>query len=605
VKMKAGKILLVGAVFLGIAAVFMGGCDTGSGGETAAYTYTYTDESEGNTYTLVVYESGRAAYTPQAGDRYELTINPGNKKSTGTVKTAAAGTGLTTFVLQPSFEGSEIFEIEVSNSGGITAITGTITFENKDKNMETVSVRVGNPSGNTLAASQLAADINNMEGQSEGSVGRAAAYGATVKITGGFVDFRENITVPIGVTLEATEDSAAIGLHDVTLTVNGTVNANNDSVRLEDTAEWGTIEGTGTINLRSKGHLLDVHGNKNVASRTLTLNGVTLVGLSDNNASLVRVHDGGKFILESGTIRGNTTENGGGVNVGEDGTFTMKGGTISGNTSHGDVDANGGGVQVNGTFIMEGGTISGNIVDGDARVCGGGLEVYNGTFTMSGGTISGNTAKQGGGVNLCGNSTFTMEGGTIRDNTVAIGGGGVLADDHSTFTMKSGTISGNTAGLGGGGVMVSGIGNVTFTKSGGIIYGDTNNNHTAGDNENTSNDNNGHAVVVYSGLYRNTTVGTGVILYAKGKVGNWIYNDPSNGGLGDTTANWTDAGTTADKEGPGLGESGSPEGAEGGRAEDEPSGVSFLVSSSLLFPEVSTALTVKVYSVVTAKPVAI
>jgi hypothetical protein len=144
------------------------------------------------------------------------------------------------------------------------------------------------------AATELAADINAMEGQSEGSVGSAEVNGATVKITGGFVDFRDDITVAKGVTLDVTEDDAAIGLHDVTLTVYGTVIAGPNHIRLEDTASWAIINGSGTIRLKGKGNLLYVSGN-NEAERTLTLDGVTLAGVNNNSEPLVGIGAGGEF----------------------------------------------------------------------------------------------------------------------------------------------------------------------------------------------------------------------------------------------------------------------------------------------------------------------
>jgi hypothetical protein len=229
-------------------------------------------------------------------------------------------------------------------------------------------------------AAQLAADLNAIV------AGCATVDGATVKLTGG-LGLTKDITVPAGVTLDVTADGAQLGLgnfdphaDNITVTVNGTIIAGSNAVCFEDNASAATINGSGTIRLQSKGSLLTVKGNKNVANRKLTLDGVTLVGIADNNNALVQVGGGGEFILKSGAITGNTTTSGGG------------------------------GVNVNGgTFIMEGGAISGNTAN-----YGGGVGTEQSTFTLKGGTISGNTAqvKMGGGV-YAGNTTFTMEGGTI------------------------------------------------------------------------------------------------------------------------------------------------------------------------------------------------
>ncbi|GHV50078.1 hypothetical protein AGMMS49579_03100 [Spirochaetia bacterium] len=215
--------------------------------------------------------------------------------------------------------------------------------------------------------------------------------------------------------------------------------------------------------------------------------------------------------MKSGAITGNTCigGSGGGVNVSENAIFTMKGGEISGNTATENNGGNGGGVQVgrNATFTMEGGEISGNT----ANSCGGGVRL-RGTFTMKGGKISGNTTKRGGGVDSW-QGTFIMEGGEISGNS-------------NTSESESG-----------GGLYVGGE-NATFTKTGGIIYGDTDTTHTPGSTENTALNSRGHAVSLAHRIRRNATAGEEITLYAKNENGVWTYNDSSTGGVGDTTANW-------------------------------------------------------------------
>jgi hypothetical protein len=98
------------------------------------------------------------------------------------------------------------------------------------------------------------------------------------------------------------------------------------------------IAGFGTIYLTGKGRLLQAGSDE--ALRQLTLDGVTLVGLPDNDSPLVGVYENGEFVLKSGAITGNTRvsnewSSGGGVGVWEYGLFTMQGGTISGNRTQG------------------------------------------------------------------------------------------------------------------------------------------------------------------------------------------------------------------------------------------------------------------------------
>jgi hypothetical protein len=318
-----------------------------------------------------------------------------------------------------------------------------------------------------MLAARLAADINAAH------AGSAEAEGDTVVLSGGVrlgtalaVPEGVTLTVPEGVTLDLTADGAALTLgNGAVLTVDGAVNARAHVWKgaagslLFDRA--AAINGSGSINLKSKGELLCIGKNQK-----LTLDGVTLAGLEDNDDSLVMVYDGGELVMISGAITGNTR-------IGEGW-------------------AAGGGVQVdNSTFTMQGGTVSGNIVKGGKQGYGGGVYVTGGaTFTMSGGGISGNIVdgggdwSNGGGVNIEGGSTFTMSGGEISGNTVingndsAGGGGGVLAD-CSIFTMKGGTISGNrvTASYSsGGGVYVIGgekEKNGAFIMEGGAVFGNS------------------------------------------------------------------------------------------------------------------------------------
>jgi hypothetical protein len=250
--------------------------------------------------------------------------------------------------------------------------------------------------------------------------------------------------------------------------VNGTVNTCGHGDQGKGWVDGGlcvedgttVINGNGTINLKSKGNLLNI-GER----RKLTLDGVTLVGLADNDSPFVHINNGGEFIMKSGKITGNICPNGPGTAVfGWDGVFTMEGGEISGNSATdevggvslmngsmftlkgGTISDNsgkwGGGVSVleGSTFIMEGGAIMGNFNDYD----GGGVFVYkSGIFIMKGGMISGNRANRGGGVSVV-ESTFTMEGGVISGNSAVRLGGGIEIRQKASFTLISGTIYGSS-----------------------------------------------------------------------------------------------------------------------------------------------------------------
>jgi hypothetical protein len=311
-------------------------------------------------------------------------------------------------------------------------------------------------------AAQLAVDL--------GEALSKAASGDTVTLIGGVRLENAALTVPSGVTLDVTAEGAALELRDgAVLTVDGTVNAlgHGDhgkgwvegSLRIGNGA--AVIDGSGTIRLASKGRLLNIWGGD--GKRHLTLDGVTLVGLADNNATLVEVGDGGELILKSGAITGNTIvakggTPGGGVSIfGSSSVFTMTGGEISGNNAR-----ESGGVAIgNGTFIMEGGIILGNT----GWYMGGVSIGHDATFIMEGGAIFGNIAEDSGGVGTV-NGTFTLKGGRIQGST-----------DSGSFVKNTGNnaaalrvMNNSTAKWGTGGTYTKG----GVSQSGGSDISNTN-----------------------------------------------------------------------------------------------------------------------------------
>ena len=261
-------------------------------------------------------------------------------------------------------------------------------------------------------AAQLAAALNAMN---EGS---ARMSGNTVTLTRN-VGVQGNLTVPAGVTLELTADGGLYLRDNVTLTVNGTVNAPNGKIGYDGDAgaRMITINGNGTIYLTGKRSLFNIDN-----GRKLTLDGVTLVGVPDNDESLVTVNNGGELVLVSGAITGNTSiseeyADAGGVRVAR-GTFTMSGGAIYGNTAQGSVrNFGGGGVKLNegATFTMSGGRIQGGTAsDGYAA------NTLNQSNQSAAIEVSQSTARWGtggtytrGGVNQSGGSNIASTNDTL------------------------------------------------------------------------------------------------------------------------------------------------------------------------------------------------
>lgn len=199
-----------------------------------------------------------------------------------------------------------------------------------------------------------------------------------------------------------------------------------------------------TISRSNAGILFNITG----ADRSLTIGkNVILKGLSANSNSLVRVADGGKFVMDEGSlITGNTMNaattpysyGASAVYITNNGEFHMKGGEISGNTSNWgyytstvNLGTSGGG-PAGGKFIMEtGAVIKDNKHINSGYQYTGTVNIQQGTFEMRGGEITGNsrgtTAYMGrpaGGV-FVGNSNaalFQMKGGVINNNTGMVNG---------------------------------------------------------------------------------------------------------------------------------------------------------------------------------------
>jgi len=130
--MKKTTKLLGITVFMAVIGLLIVACgditDVGNNPSSpqAPQTLVYTGQNaDGSIYTLKIIENTTARYVIKDGDSYELTITTKDgqtKTSKGTVKIEGE-----TLALTPT-EAENTFTITVTESGGITAISGTITF---------------------------------------------------------------------------------------------------------------------------------------------------------------------------------------------------------------------------------------------------------------------------------------------------------------------------------------------------------------------------------------------------------------------------------------------------------------------------------------------
>jgi hypothetical protein len=263
---------------------------------------------------------------------------------------------------------------------------------------------------------------------------------------------------------------------------------NNVTIILQTSGTPVTIT-KGTGNARA---MFDLKGANGTNTPTLILeNGITLTlkdGITNQTSSLIYVRAYGKFVMRNGSKITNNimsyANGSAGVDTAANGEFLMEGGEICNNTNTHNT-AKGGGVSNLGTFTMKGGKIYNNTAGNETTATypyGGG--VYNsGVFNFEGGEISGNKAlsksgqsnyeSTGGGVYS--NKTFVMKvtdamNPPLVKNNEAKFGGGLAIITNSICTIEGGFITGNKASRAGAGMFIAGT-NITFSKTGGIIYG--------------------------------------------------------------------------------------------------------------------------------------
>jgi hypothetical protein len=159
---------------------------------------------------------------------------------------------------------------------------------------------------------------------------------------------------------------------------------------------------------------------------------ITLVGISSNNTSLVRIVSASLEMRENAKITGNY--GGGGVYV-DSGTFTMyDNASVSDNTS---TYCDGGGVYVDGgTFTMnDNASVSGNTSSSSA----GGVFLHSGTFTMNGGTVYGSDGEANANIATNGTSLYKMNGGTAQYGNQSP----IIAGDQTTVLYTDETLTGH------------------------------------------------------------------------------------------------------------------------------------------------------------------
>jgi len=150
--MKNKKVLL--AIMAVVLVLGMTSCDTGGGGASTEQSAVYSGISGDNAYILTITDSaGKASDTAKAGDAYVLTIIPlsgGTKKESRGTVTTVIGDTLT-------LASSTTFTVTVSG-GNISAISGTIKFDDDTKESVTLTSVTPSTSDTSLVGTWIKDD---------------------------------------------------------------------------------------------------------------------------------------------------------------------------------------------------------------------------------------------------------------------------------------------------------------------------------------------------------------------------------------------------------------------------------------------------------------
>jgi uncharacterized repeat protein (TIGR02543 family) len=310
----------------------------------------YTAPNSGGTeFTASTVVSGNiTVYAKWPIIQYTVTFNPDNGSQT-TLRTVNSGNTVGNMPDNPARSGY-IFGgwYTAPNGGGSqfhadTVVTGnttvyakwtiiqyTVTFNPDNGGRITpMTVNSGSSVGNMPA--NPSRDFYTFGGWYTAQNGGGTAFTASTVVSGNITVYAKWTALSFNDALTWLSTNAVEGgAYTITLTGDETIapatlfyGGKNVSVTIRGDATKRTV------NLSSIGSLFTVE-----SGVTLTLdNNVVLRGRSDNGTSLVRVNNGGKLVMNTGSeISGNTASKGGGVYV-YNGTFTMSGGTISGNTA--------------------------------------------------------------------------------------------------------------------------------------------------------------------------------------------------------------------------------------------------------------------------------
>ena len=284
----------------------------------------------------------------------------------------------------------------------------------------------------------------------------------------------------------------------------------------------------GTYEAAFAGSAVDAVANS--ASATVYQNGSFSLGNGDNMSSVTLI--GGVFSSNNGYVNGGITMTGG----------TIAAGGIFGNVANIATNASSGTAVISGsllggastkTFTVADGDaavdllLSGNIASGNVTKAGAGLmqingnKTYTGTTTISAGVLSVDSLANGGVVSSTGTSSSAAANLQLRDGSTFRYTGSATSTDRLFTVGQNG--AGHSATLD-----ASGSGAVSFTNTGALAWGTTNQTRTLTLGGSNTGDNSLAATIGNNG--------TGAVSLTKNGGGKWILAG-ANAYTGTTTVN--------------------------------------------------------------------
>lgn len=442
-----GGILSTGANGITIGASGNAGTLTAGGADNTAGEVIFHN-STAVTVNSVVADNGSGVVGLTKSGSGATTLNAANTYTGAT--TVNAGTLTLAAAVNP-----------LSTAGAITVNGGTLSFGGAQTTTGAVTLAGGTISGGTLTNNGSALDARNgaINTTLAGSAGITKTTGGTLTLGNTAANtFSGDTVVTEGVLTASSTNVVSIGGN---LTIGSSGGGNAATFNSGSASSWAqgktlTVYSNGTVNFGNNAQVL-------AAASTLNITGGTVIGTSIVNNAAATIN------LTGGTLNGNFTGAAATYNILSSATTSSVGIATSAGNQTFNVDDG-----VAATDLSYTGTLGGAfgiVKNGAGLMAATSNSAYTGATTINAGTLSVVTLANGGTISNLGASTNVASNLLLRDGaTLRYTGSGHGTD--RLFTVGSNG-AGHSATLD-----ASGTGAVSFTNTGSVAWGTTNQTRT-------------------------------------------------------------------------------------------------------------------------------